>query len=358
MGGDGGTAAFDVPGVPGALGRYRERARGWVVGGVLAIAVAAWQPAHRWGTVWAFAVAPVFLVLGLAAGAVGLRSLSLGRRMGEALRSGSWSAYPAVLVPRGPKPAGVVLTDPVSGEARPLLVRALPWRRRLARPGAGGELWWCGAPGGGGVLTAPGGGGLVWAEPVREDGARGLRAGRAADPGREAPSGAVPPGPDPVESRRSRGVWRWVVLVGVLALGFARLCAESAKEDPRVEVLVLERGPGDSCTVAWTDPFDGRPRSGPFRCAPAPEPGPEPGPDVWSRPYDGRQTGYVVSYGFWEGELYNADREGTSAFRDAEALRVLGAVTLLVGLAGGTAGLVTRRRFAGRAAVAPSGVSR
>ncbi|GAA3393879.1 hypothetical protein [Streptomyces roseoviridis] len=352
MGGDKDGAAFDVPGTPEALGRYRERARGWVIGGVLALAVAAWQLAHRWGTLWGPVVAPVFLVLGLAACAVGLRSLSLGRRMEHALRSWPWAAHPAVLVPLGPYGTGVVLTGPDGAEPQPLLVRALPWRRRLLRTAPGGELWWCGVPGRGGVLTARRGGGPLWAEPVLGGRTRNRLLGRtAAGPG---PDAAEPPAADPARGRRRKGRWRWVVLVGLLALGFARLCTESAKEDPRVEVLVLDRGPGDSCTVAWTDPVDGRPKSGPFRCAPAPEP--EPG--LWPEPYEDRQTAYVVSYGPWEGELYNARREGTSAFRDAEALRVLGAVTLLVGLVGGTAGLVTRRRLAGRTAVTPSGVSR
>ncbi|MFF5975230.1 hypothetical protein ACFY7C_27365 [Streptomyces sp. NPDC012769] len=360
MGGESGTAAFDVPASPetrGALGRYQERARGLVIGGVFALLVAAWQLTHRWDTAWAPVVAPAFLLLGLAAGAVGLRSLSLARRMGRALAWGSWSAHPAVLVPLGPFTTGAVLTDPVSGEARPLLVRALPWRRRLARPGTGGELWWCGGPAGGGVLTAQRGGGLLWAESVRDGGTRDRLAARAGAPGRDVPEPrsteprTTEAGPlGPVRAPRRKGRWRWVALVGVLALGFAFLCAESAKEDPRVDVTVLGRGPGDSCTVAWTDPSDGSHKTGPFRCAPAPKPEPE--WSLWPEPPEERpQTGYVVSYGPWEGELYNAEREGTSAFRDAEAIRVLGVVALLAGLAGGAAGLLTRRRRAGRGAV-------
>ncbi|MFI8824440.1 hypothetical protein [Streptomyces sp. NPDC053431] len=155
------------------------------------------------------------------------------------------------------------------------------------------------------------------------------------DPARPATDALPLPAPTPPR----RGVWRWVVAVGGVVLGFAVLCESSVADDPRVEVTVEARLPDGSCTVSWTDPFDGVRRTGPYRCAWHPR-----------RPFgeedEVRETGHVVSYGPWQGDLYNADGEGTRVFVETRALEVLGGVTLFVGLAGGADELRRRRRKA------------
>ncbi|MFJ9807650.1 hypothetical protein ACIRTB_05430 [Streptomyces sp. NPDC101158] len=389
----GGSAALYEAGTGEALARYRERARGWAVCGPIAALVGAWPAFGPFGNGTSTFVGYGLLVLGLAGAALGFGALSGARRMEDALASGPWTPLPAVRVSAAP---ALVVRDPASDETWPLTVRAVPWRRHLARPDAHGELWWCGTPDTGGVLSRPGGGELLRAVPVRGSsrealverattawpparpatggpsapgapatagaagiagppataGAAGIAdppatAGAAgvADPpaatGAPTPAGAPstagdapsPAAPASVPATR-RGGWRWVVVVGVVVLGFARLFEMSVADDPRVELTVESWRPDGSCTVTWTDPFDGVLRSGPYRCAQHPE-----------RPFGRhRETGHVVSYDPWKGQLYNADHEGTRAFVETRALKVLGAVTLLVGLAGGAADLLLRRR--------------
>ncbi|MFG3347537.1 hypothetical protein ACGF1Z_21010 [Streptomyces sp. NPDC048018] len=415
----GGSAALYEAGTREALTRHRERARGWAVCGPLTGLVGAWLAVGPFRTGPSTLVGIGLLVLGAAGAALGFGALSGARRMEDALAAGPWTPLPAVRVPRA-----LVVRDPASGEIWPLTVRTVPWRRRLARPDARGELWWCGDPATGGVLSRPGSGELLRAVPVR-GGAREVAAERATaawPPARAGAGGTGAPGtpaegdaphtggapagtdgpahtngpagtngsahtngpagadgpthtngpagtngpahtngpthtngpgtgtagdvPFPAASGsvpvRRRGGWRWVVVVGALVLGFARLCEVSVADDPQVELTVEAWQPDGSCTVTWTDPFDGVLRSGPYRCAQHPE-----------RPFERhRETGHVVSYRPWQGELYNAQREGTRAFVETRALKVLGAVTLLVGLAGGAADLLLRRRRSTREATA------
>ncbi|UYQ63464.1 hypothetical protein [Streptomyces peucetius] len=87
------------------------------------------------------------------------------------------------------------------------------------------------------------------------------------------------------------------------------------------------------CVVRWTDPFDGHERTGPYHCDP------DRGPllDDW-------ETGFVVSYGPWKGDLYNADWEGTRANHVVEAAGLTGLVLVPVSLIGGAIRWWTRRR--------------
>ncbi|MEV5974595.1 hypothetical protein [Streptomyces sp. NPDC051921] len=377
MGTEGGSAALYAAGTEAALTRYRERARGWAVCGPLTAVAGGWVTFSPFDDGPTGYGGPGLLVVGLAAAALGLGALSAARRIEEALTSHPWTPVDAVEVSAARVPGAaptLVVRDPASGEARPLTVRTVPWRRHLARPDAHGELWWCGTPDTGGVLTRPGGGDLLRATPVRGS-AREVLIGRApkawptARPTAAGPRTAPEPvregGPlspaEPVSAdgpvdvpagasapARRRGAWRWVVVVGAVMLGFARLFEMSVADDPQVEVTVEERRPDGSCTVTWKDPFDSVLRSGPYPCAQHP-----------GRPFDsGPETAHVVSYDPWKGELYNADREGTRAFVETRALKVLGAVTLGIGLAGGAGELLLRRRRAAADAVADRGAPR
>ncbi|NML52238.1 hypothetical protein HHL19_27490 [Streptomyces sp. R302] len=334
--------ALDRQDTAEALERYRRRAGRWAgagLGALLLVPVAVLLP----GTVWAEDVAPVLGGGGLVLLAFGLGALRLARRMRRALSAGDWSAHAAEPVARTLHAATVVLAAPGAGELWPLTVVAVQQRYHLAQPGPDGVLWWCGDPHRGGVLAASGGGELIWARPVRGRRAR-QRIVRKAEregllnrpvprqpPGAAAPARAAAPAP----VRRRWGLWRWVVLVAGVALGLGIYGVEASDRDPQIDLTVLSEEADGSCVVRWTDPWDRRDRTGPYRCDPE-----------RSSLLSDWETGWIVSYGPWKGDLYNADWWGTPANDVNDAVGVLGLLGLPVGLVGGAVGRWRRRPVA------------
>ncbi|MFC8789337.1 hypothetical protein [Streptomyces cinereoruber] len=333
--------ALDTAGTAEALGRYRERAGQTLAGGVVAFVggvVVGVLPGPAWtGDVVAWAVC-----LGVALVFVGAGALVIARRMRAVLAAGEWSAHTTVPVARRLHSPTVVLHSPATGERWPLTVTAVRWRQDAARPGPGGVLWWCGDPRTGGVLTRPHSGELFWAKPVRGGGSRRRIAERAEERG--LPALVTPSGPQrsgegtvPRPKARRRGRWRWLVLASVLVLGaFVALSPDATSAaDPQIELTVLSEEPDGSCEVRWKDPWDGREHTGPFTCDPARDP-----------LLADWETAFVVSDGFWKGELYSWDDDG---LRGPRAWKVLdgfaagGALGLFAGLAGGAVSLWRRR---------------
>ncbi|MGW2301427.1 hypothetical protein [Streptomyces sp. NPDC001809] len=334
--------AVDLPETARALERYRRRAVEQTVAGAVVTALALGVGALLPGD-WASDAAAMLGGLGALSLLGGLGAGRVARRMRRVLHAGPWSAHAAVPVERAWSSATVVLGAPGRDEAWPLAVVALRHRYDRVRPGPRGVLWWCGDPRTGGVLAPPGGGELIWAKPVRGRGGR-LRVVRRAERAglRDRPAPAQPQGPWgsqgpgwpqepgwPRERRRStgvrrRGVWRWVVGAAAVAFALGVLGTEASEGDPQVDLTVLGERSDGRCTVAWRDPFDGGRRTGPFGCTPDLDP-----------VLAGWDTGFVVSYGPWKGDLYNADLEGTPAGKVNEVLGIGGALGVLVGLAGG-----------------------
>ncbi|CAM5473710.1 hypothetical protein STANM337S_03229 [Streptomyces tanashiensis] len=160
------TSALDVEETAGALDKYRRRAGGLILAGVVTLALAVGFWALLVDTVSSRTAAmpfvPGILLLGGGTGMWGL-----AWRMRRALGAGTWSVHPAVAIGHGRTATTVVLRSPDRSEAWPLTVIATRQRYELVRPGPDGVLWWCGDPRVGGVLAPPGGGELIWAKPVR-----------------------------------------------------------------------------------------------------------------------------------------------------------------------------------------------
>ncbi|MEU2073256.1 hypothetical protein [Streptomyces sp. NPDC013489] len=359
--------AADLPETVRALDRYRRRAVELTVSGIVVIALAVGVGAMFPGNRTADVAAPLG-GLGAVALIGGLGAWRIERRMRYVLRAGSWSAHAAVAVERTWSSATVVLSAPRHEEVWPLTVVALRHRYDAVRPGPHGVLWWCGDPHSGGVLTPPGGGELIWAKPVRGRGSRLKVVRRAEEAGLQGrpeplqprPSGEPRPSgrpqgtgqpqgvgqPRPTLRRRGRrGLWRWVAVLAAVALGLGIYGTEASDNDPQVDLTVLDKQRNGSCTVAWQDPFDGTRRTGPYRCTQDLDPS-----------LDGWDTGFVVSYGPWKGDLYNADWEGTPAGKVNEVLGLGGVLGLLVGLVGGGVAW-WRRRPAAPIPHAPAGTS-
>ncbi|MCX4981810.1 hypothetical protein [Streptomyces sp. NBC_00572] len=336
------TCAVDLPETAGALERYRRRAVELTVSGVVVIALAVGVGSLLPGA-WTSDAAALLGGLGAVALLGGLGARRIERRMRRVLGAGAWSAHAAVPVERPWSSATVVLSAPESEEAWPLAVVAFRHRYDAVRPGPQGVLWWCGDPRAGGVLAPLGGGELIWAKPVRGRGARlriVRRAGEAGLRGRPEPlqpqqmrqapktpqAAKTHPASQSPQAQRVRrwGLWRWVVLVAAVAFGLGVYGTEASDGDPQVDLTVLSKQADGSCTVAWKDPFDGGRRTGPYRCATDLDP-----------VLEGWDTGFVVSYGPWKGDLYNADWQGTPAGTVNEVLGLGGIVGLLVGLGGG-----------------------
>ncbi|MFJ4872150.1 hypothetical protein [Streptomyces sp. NPDC088757] len=340
------TRALDGAETAGALDRYRERAGQSLVGGLVALVggvVVGVLPGPAWtGDVVAWAVG-----LGVALACVGAGALVTARRMRAVLAAGEWSAHAAVPVARRLHSPAVVLASPATGELWPLTVVAVRWRRDAARPGPDGTLWWCGDPRTGGVLMRPHSGELFRAKPVRGGGARRRVVGRAVERGLPVSAvSAAPSGPQSAAEgtappskphrRNRRGRWRRLVLASVLVLAPAVPWGLASVDDPQIELTVLSEGPDGDCVVRWKDPWDGRERTGPFRCDPDRDP-------LLAR----WETAFVVSYGPWKGELYGwvgDERHGSPAQDVTDGLAAGGALGLLAGLAGGGVSLWRRRR--------------
>jgi hypothetical protein len=324
-------AAGDLAATVDGFHAYRRRAGIWASAGTALFAagvlLGGFVPTDVFDDLAAGAIG-----LSTVMGSVGFGALVLARRMRRVLTTAPWRACAAVAVPRTLHAATVVLTDPVSGDAWPLKVVAVRQRYGLADPGPVGVLWWSGAPGRAGVLAPPGGEHLIWAKPVRGRLTRrrlvrqaeslGL-AGRPR-PRQPQPTGKTSAGTGLTRPRRGPKVFRWVPLVAVLCLGLGIAGAYTSDHDPRIDLTVLSEESDGSCVVRWTDPFDGRQRTGPYHC----DPGRSPLLHDW-------ETGFVVSYGPWKGDLYNADWEGTSANETVGAVGLTGLLLALVSLVGG-----------------------
>ncbi|MFZ4299631.1 hypothetical protein ACOZE3_17170 [Streptomyces cinereoruber] len=362
------TCALDGAETAEALERYRRRAEGSLAGGLLLILAGALF-AFRPGSAGIAAVLAWPVTFGVMFALVGAGSLVIARRMRAVLAAGEWSAHTAVPVARRLHSPAVVLGSPATGELWPLTVVAVRWRQDAAEPGPNGVLRWCGDPRTGGVLAHPDSGKLFWAKSVRGGAARRRVVRRAEARGLPAPmvpfvaptgprpagGGAAPP-PRP----RRRGRWRWLVLASVLVLAaVVALSPDTMSGDnPQIELTVLSEEPDGSCEVRWTDPWDGRERTGPFAC----DPTRDPLLADW-------ESAFVMSDGFWKGELYywaDGALHGPRAWGVLDGFGVGGTLVLLTGLVGGAVSLWLRRRpsgpvrvsFPAPAAVVPPAVAR
>ncbi|MEU0085081.1 hypothetical protein [Streptomyces sp. NPDC006274] len=348
-----GPVAMDRERTAEALERYRRRAAVVATAGTGLIAAAIVLGVGRFGGTES--LAPGAVGLGLALCCIGLGALALSRRMRRTLSAYPWRTCAAVPVPRSLHAATVVLADPATGERLPLKVVAVKQRYPLVDPGPAGVLWWAGDPRTGGVLAPPGGDELIWVKPVHGQRTRsglvqkaealGL-SDRAAVPS-PPPATVVPAAPSgaaPATTGRGRrtGIFRWVLLLGVVCLGLGIAGSNASDHDPQIDLTVLSEEADGRCVVRWTDPFDGRERTGPYHC----DPGRSPLLHDWS-------TGFVVSYGPWKGDLYNADWEGTRANHANEAAGLTGLALTPLALIGGAVRRWTRRRAGDAGATAP-----
>ncbi|MFE3602262.1 hypothetical protein [Streptomyces sp. NPDC059142] len=363
-GGTRAAVALDLPDTAEALSRYRAGASTWArVGPALLVGVAVIALAARGrGLSWPEEVLPPLCGLAGFTTVLGLGSLRLARRMRSRLAAAPWTACAAVSVPRGPSGGTVVLRDPVTGDLWPLAVIAVQQRYQLVEPGPGGVLWWCGDPRTGGVIAPPGGAELIWTRALRGEGARRRRVRAAVGRGvlerpvpRQPQDGSgplpaqtaapvpqaapvpatlspVPSVPSFSSALRRKGVFRWVLLAGAIALGVGIASSEAAERDPQIDLTVVDERSDGACTVRWTEPWSGARREGAYHC----DPDRDPLLHDW-------ETGWLVSYGPWKGELYDAEWRGTIANEVNDVVFLAGAVLVLAGLAGGGVRLLRRR---------------
>ncbi|MEV5611023.1 hypothetical protein [Streptomyces sp. NPDC052225] len=168
-------------------------------------------------------------------------------------------------------------------------------------PTENGPLWWAGTPEHGGVVSAPGGTALTWVRPLG--------------------------------GRRAR--YRWVLLLGLVVGGLGIAGSEAADHDPMVELKVIDHTtkPGP-CRVGFKDPLTHEHRTASFICE-----GHRDAliPDL--------EYGWVVSYGPWKGDLYNADWEGSTGNDVNDGLISAGVLLAAAGGIGGTVSYRERRHF-------------
>ncbi|MFE4800229.1 hypothetical protein ACFRFL_35680 [Streptomyces sp. NPDC056708] len=338
--------ALDLPETAEALERYRASVRRWFGGGaavvcstvIIAVFVSGWSPLPTLG---GFGGA---LLLG------GVVVRSRARRMRRVLGAGPWVAHTSVTLQSGTSGAVVVLSGPGPGELLPLAPSTAQWRFQLLN-GPGGVLWWCGDARTGVVLAPPGGTELIWAKPVRGRRARSVAArpqvvGAQARPlprqpqitvhgtSGESADSAAPAMESGVRTRRPwwRGIFRWVLVVGCLLVALATGWSEASDHDPLVDLTVIGERSDGRCVVRWTDPFDGRKRTGLFHCAP------------YRGSVEGYESGFVVSYPPFKGDLYDSELRGTSAFAAMNIVGVGGLALVAAGAVGGAGRFVVRIR--------------
>nr|WSW68340.1 hypothetical protein OG461_20205 [Streptomyces sp. NBC_00995] len=367
------AVALDLPGTAAGLERYRASARRWCAAGVAAAVPAVLLAAFADGFARSF-VQPL-AVLGALSLLMGAVVPLQARRMRRVLASAPWTAHASVVVESAARGATVVLRGTGPRELLPLTPRTTQWRLRLLhRPD--GVLWWCGDPRTGGVLAPSGGAELIRARPVRGRRAHSL-AGRpqvrslltrpappppqiaAPEPHAAAPQphaaarepqpappqphaaapqeSGLPSGAGPAVATRRRpwwrGTFRWLLLMGCLMTALATSWTVAADHDPQVELTVIGKRADGRCDVRWTDPFDGRLRTGPFPCQEYAD-----GLGYWD-------SGFVVSYAPFKGDLYDAELRGTSAYAVTDGVGLGGLALAVVGLAGGTIRVVRARRL-------------
>ncbi|MFJ8073725.1 hypothetical protein ACIQ7Q_07225 [Streptomyces sp. NPDC096176] len=356
-----GPVATDRERTTEALERYRRRAGILAMAGMGLIAAAIVLGVGGFGG--ADSVSPGVVGVGIGLACIGLGALVLSRRMRRTLSAHPWQVCTAVPVPRSLHAATVVLADPATGDRWPLKVVAVKQRYGLVDPGPAGVLWWAGDPRTGGVLAPPGGDELIWAKPVRGQQARfrlvreaealGL-SDRADGPPPPLPRPATmptapnvptaPSGAATTAAGRGRrlGIFRWALLLGVVCLGLGIAGSNASDHDPQIDLTVLSEEADGPCVVRWTDPFDGRERTGPYHC----DPDRDPLLHDW-------ETGFVVSYGPWKGDLYNWNWEGTRANHANEAVALTGLALTPLALIGGAVRWWTRRRSVAPVVTAP-----
>ncbi|MFG3240746.1 hypothetical protein [Streptomyces sp. NPDC048157] len=353
VGGGGGEAkaavrvapvALDLPRTADALERYRASARRWFGGGAAGLCSAVLSAVFLTG----WSVSPTLGGLGGALLVGGAVVRHRARRMRRVLGARPWAAHASVALPRGLNGAAVVLAGPAAGELLPLRPHTVQSRFPLLN-GPAGVLWWCGDARTGGVLAPPGGRELIWAGPVRGRRARsivalpqvgGLRARPAPQQPQHPVGGAAGPGRTaaaPVVAGRGRRPWwrgtfRWAVVVGCLLMALATSWSVASENDPQVDLTVTGERLDGRCLVRWTDPFDGRTRTGPFHC------------QQLDGTLDGWETGFVVSYGPFKGDLYDSELRGTSAVTLTDVVGLGGLGLTAIGVIGGVTRLVRSAR--------------
>ncbi|MFF2411324.1 hypothetical protein [Streptomyces sp. NPDC058092] len=346
--------ALDLPGTTDALERYWTSAWHWFGGGATGVCSAVFLAVFLDG----WSVSPTLGGLGGALLMGGAVVRHRARRMRQVLGAGPWVAHSSVALQRGSSGAAVVLSGPGTGELLPLAPSTPQWRFPLLN-GPGGVLWWCGDPRKGGVLAPPGGTELIWAKPVRGRRARSIAARPQVSGLRTRPAPSQPqiatgatghagvtgvtgvvraaeaavPAPV-VEARRRRpwwrGIFRWVFVLGCLLMALATWWSAASDDDPYVDLTVIgERGDG-RCAVRWTDPFDGHERTGLFHCA------------RYQASVEGYESGFVVSYPPFKGDLYDSELRGTPAFMVTDVVGFSGLALIAFGAVGGVARLVVR----------------
>ncbi|MEU1489445.1 hypothetical protein ABZ456_04190 [Streptomyces sp. NPDC005776] len=343
--------ALDLPDTADGLRRYRASAlRWWAAGaaGMLpALLLAVFSDGFGRSFVPPLATWGVLLPLGGAA--VSLRA----RRMRRVLASGPWTAHTSVVLQRGVNGAAVVLHGPDPRALLPLTPSTVQWRLGLLNR-TDGVVWWCGDPLTGGVLAPSGGTELIRATPIPGRRARSLAARpevkdlltRPAPPQPQtAPpqESGLPVGTGPaVETKRRRpwwrGTFRYLLLVGCLMMALATSWTVAAEDDPQVNLTVIGERADGRCDVRWTDPFDGRPRTGPFHCH-----------GYTDDALKGWDTGFVVSYEPFKGDLYDSELRGSPAVPTTDGVGLGGLALAVIGLAGGTIRVVRARRLRNRA---------
>ncbi|MEU6016316.1 hypothetical protein ABZ826_20320 [Streptomyces sp. NPDC047515] len=338
-------AALDLPGTADALERYRASAWRLFGGGAAGLCSAVFSAVFVIG--WS-----MFPTLGGLGGALlvgGAVVRHRARRMRRVLGAGPWVAHTSVALQRGSRGAVVVLGGPEPGELLPLAPSTVQWRFHLLN-GPGGVLWWCGDARTGGVLAPPGGTELIWAKPVRGHRARSIAARpQVSDlrtrpaPRRPQTAPEVAAGGEAPEVAASamgtrrrrpwwRGIFRWVFVAGCLLVALATGWSVASDDDPRVDLTVIGERADGRCVVRWTDPYGGRTRTGPFHCAP------------YRGSVEGYESGFVVSYPPFKGDLYDAELRGTHAFAVTDTVGFSGLALVAFGGVGGVVRLVVRGR--------------
>ncbi|MBL3670308.1 hypothetical protein JL475_30905 [Streptomyces sp. M2CJ-2] len=289
---------------------------------------------------WLSRPAPYTAGGGLAVAGLGAGALRIAGRMQGLLSGKPWIACPAVAPKMGTGPTRLVLRAPDTDELWALTVVAVQQRHPLSWPPASGVLWWCGDPSWGGIVSQPGGRTLVWTRPTRRRRREGdLRAAvsaglleRPAPPQvQTSATGPAVTGTADTAPARRRPFFRWGALLGSVLLGLGIAGAVAAERDPQVDLTVVQEDRSGRCTVVWEDPWSGSERRGPFQC----DPDRSPLLRDW-------ESGFVVSYGPWKGDLYNSDLDGSPAPALEAGLGLTGFLVLVGSGVGGVVRWVRR----------------